>query len=153
MSMHHRLRFSRHRQIASVMLFVWLFAVFVSWANACLVQPSAATVHGRGHHELGGGVHDAAAAAHDAAAGIDATDQPDSAKDACASFCEAEQSIVAKPQPSKGDGAADGAALPACAFEGWPAFLPGRAEARWRPIAAPLPPGPPVAIAFLRLTL
>lgn len=75
---------------------------------------------------------------------------PDPARQACASFCKTEQSMVAKPQPSKGDrGAAVGVPLPAVR-EGWPAFKPGRSEPRWRPLAAP-PPGPPVAIAFLRL--
>jgi hypothetical protein len=149
--MRHLLRLHRPRRIASVMLFVWLSAVFVSWANACLVQPSAASADARSQHvqtgvEAGHGVaHDAAGAGR--APGSDPTQQ------VCASFCETEQRIVAKAQPSKSDAGADAVVLPLAAVDGWPALVSGRAEPRWRPLAAPLPPGPPVAIAFLRLTL
>lgn len=134
------------------MLFVWLFATVASWAHACLLQPSAATAAPTEHHpRIGARAH--GGADHDAAAEAGATDEPDPARQACASFCETEQSIVAKAQPSKGDGGADAAVPLPAVHEGWPAFTPGRTEPRWRPLAAPPPPGPPVAIAFLRLAL
>lgn len=143
--------FSRTRRIASVVLFVWLFATAVSWAHACLPQSSAATAAPPEHHQrIDARGH--RAADHDALAEPGATNEPDPARQACASFCETEQSIVAKPQPSKGDGGADADLPPPAVREGWPAFTPGRTEPRWRPLAAPPPPGPAVAIAFLRLT-
>lgn len=138
--------------MASVMLFVWLFAVFTSWANACLVQPSAATPDLRAHHERfeTGTDHDPA---HHAAAGAGTTQAPDPAQEACASFCAAEQGIVAKAQPWQADSGVQPCVLAMAGFDGWPALTHGRADPRWRPLAAPPPPGPPVAIAFLRLTL
>lgn len=140
----------RTRRLASAMLFVWLFATAMSWANACLLQPATATAALPEHHQRID-VRGHGGADHHAAAEAGATDEPDPARQACASFCETEQSIVAKTQPSKGDGGADvGVPLPAVR-EGWPAFTPGRTGPRWRPLAA-APPGPPVAIAFLRLT-
>jgi hypothetical protein len=149
------IHFHRPRRIASAMLFVWLFAVFASWANACLVQPAdPPATHpalARGHHGHAGegsahrGAHEPSAA--------DPAPGSDPAQEVCAEFCEAEQSIVAKPQPSKGEGAADPSLFPPAALAGWPAFVPGRLDPRWRPLAAPPPPAAPVAIAFLRLTL
>jgi hypothetical protein len=141
----------RPRRIASAMLFVWLFAVFASWANACLVQPAARPATAPGHHGQAG-EGSAHRGAHGPAA-VDPTKGSDPAQEVCAEFCEAEQGIVAKPQPSKGEGAADPSLFPLAALAGWPAFLPGRLDPRWRPIAAPPPPAAPVAIAFLRLTL
>jgi hypothetical protein len=147
-------RFSRHqtRHIASVMLFVWLFAMVASWANACILQPSGAVATLHGHHERGN-----LAAHHDfdhaSAAGTSAAHETDPAQEACASFCDTEQSIVAKAQPAKGEGPTEQASCPAQVFASWPAVLPDRADVRWRPVAAPLPPGPPVVIALLRLTI
>jgi hypothetical protein len=144
-------RLRRPRRIASVMLFVWLFATVASWAHACLVQPLAATAESREHrpHQ---GAGTALRGDHHAAAAAGETGAPDAARQACASFCETEQNLVAKAQPSKGDGGADLAVAPPAALAGWPAngF---RAEPRRRAPAAPAPPGPPVALAFLRLTL
>jgi hypothetical protein len=140
------------RRIATAMLLVWLFATFASWANACLVQPSAAPASPREHHQrLGASAHPGGD--HHAAAETRGTDGPDPATQACASFCEAEQSIVAKAQPSKSEMGTDAQTPAPAAFDGWPAFTAGRTEPRWRPLAEPRPPGPPVAIAFLRLTL
>jgi hypothetical protein len=126
----------RPRRIATAMLFVWLLATFASWAHACLVPPSAATANLRGHHLQTGGAHD-----------------PDPARQACASFCETGQSFVAKAQPAKADSGADALMPLPVAIAGWPAPAVRRTEPRWRPLAAPPPPGLPVAIAFLRLTL
>lgn len=141
----------RPRRIASAMLFVWLFAVFASWANACLVQPADPPAAGRVQHGHAG-EGSAHRGAHEPSAAHPAPSS-DPAQEVCAEFCEAEQSIVAKPQPSKGEGAADPSLFPLAALAGWPAFVPGRLDPRWRPLAAPPPPAAPVAIAFLRLTL
>lgn len=146
--MHSRLGRQQTRHIASVMLFVWLFAVAVSWANACILKPESSS----DHHARGGFVAPHGSS-DEAAAGANGTHEPDSALQACASFCETEQNIVTKAQSAKTDGAAELPALVAQVFACWPAFTPGRAEVRWRPLVAPPPPGPPVAIAFLRLTI
>lgn len=146
----HALR--RPRRTATVMLLVWLLATFASWANACLVQPPTAS-SAQGPHRWVGVAEATHGAADDAVAAADRTRAPDPGPQACASFCETEQSIVAKAQPSKNDLGADQAVLPSSAVDGWTAFTPGRSELRWRPFAAPPPPGTPVVIAFLRLTL
>lgn len=132
------------------MLFIWLFALIASWANACMLQPSGPAAYE--HHQRGslaadhGSFHERA---------VDASGEPetDPAQEACASFCDTGQSVVAKAQPAKGESSADPSAIVARGFACWPAFTPGQAEVGWHPPAAPTPPGPPVAIAFLRLTL
>jgi hypothetical protein len=139
------------RRIATVMLLVWLFASFASWANACLVQPSAAAADAREHRQGSGASEHPGGDPH-AAAQTQGTDPPDPARQACASFCETGQSIVAKAQPFKGDMGSDATMPPPAALVGWPAFTAGQTAPRWRPLAAPPPPGPPVAIAYLRLT-
>lgn len=149
--MRHLINVHRPRRIASVMLFVWLFAVFASWANACLVQPTAQPAAAHGHHGPPAAGADYVNA-HEAAA-VGAAHDSGPAQELCADFCETEQSIVVKAQPSKGEGAADTALFPPAALASWPAFVPGRLDPQWRPLAAPPPPGQPVAIAFLRLTL
>ena len=134
------------------MLFVWLFAITASWANACILRPSAAAEGSHGHHAsrdlmaVPGGSHGHAGDARH-------SHEPDPAQEACASFCDIEQSIVAKAQPAKGDGAVQQATLAAQPAVCWPALPLPPAEIRWHPLAAPPPPGPPVAIAFLRLTI
>jgi len=146
--MHSRLGHRQTRRIASVMLFVWLFAVAASWAHACILQPERPS----GHHARGDLVAPHGLS-HEAAADANGTPEPDPALQACASFCETEQNIVTKAQSAKTDGAAELPAPVAQVFACWPAFTPGRAEVRWRPLAAPPPSGPPVVIAFLRLTI
>ena len=135
-----------------MLLIVWLFALIASWAHACILQPWGTAAGSREHHEHIGLVarHDSS---HEGAAEARGTHEPDAAQKACASFCETEWNIVAKAQPVKRDGVADPFALVAQANTCWPAFSPGRAEIRWRPPSAPPPPGPPVAIAFPRLTI
>lgn len=131
------------------MLFVWLFAIAASWASACILRPSAAAQGSHEHHAS----HDLmTGGSHGQAGGGGHSDAPDPAPQACASFCDNGQSIVAKAQPAKGDGAAHQAALAARPDICWPALPLPSAEIRWHPMPAPLP-GPPVAIAFLRLTL
>lgn len=146
--MHTRLSRQRTRRIASVMLFVWLFALVASWANACILQPGRS-----GDHHEPSGLVAPRAVGHEAAAGAIASHEPDAAQQACASFCDTEQSIVTKAQGAKADGVAEPSAAVAQVVAAWSAFTPGRAGARWRPLATPPPPRPPVAIAFLRLTL
>jgi hypothetical protein len=142
----------QQRHIASALLFVWLFAVAASWANACLLRPAAAAEGRHGQHAD----HDLMAARggnHGPAGDAGHSHEPDPAQQTCASFCDIEQSIVAKAQPAPGDGAVHQADLAAQPAVCWPALPLPPAEACWRPLAAPPPPGPPVAIAFLRLTI
>ena len=136
------------RRVASAMLFVWLFAAFASWANACLVQPADRAATARGHHAPAG----AGALAPHVPAEAGAAQGSDPAQEVCAEVCAGGQSLVATPQSAKGEGAADATLWPATAVVAWPAFTAGRSVPRWRPLAAPPPPGPSVVIAFLRLT-
>lgn len=134
------------------MLFVWLFALGASWVNACILQPSDATQNLRGHPERSGFVAHGGSG-HEGAGNAGAPHEPDPAQEACASFCDTEQSVVAKVQPAKGDGAVEPSAQGVLVFGGWPAITRGQTEVRWRPFAVPPPPAAPVVIAFLRLTL
>ncbi len=147
--MQARLSRQKTRHIASVMLFVWLFALAASWANACLLQPERPS-----DHPQPSGLVAAHGTGHEAAVGAGSgTHETAPDQQACASFCDTEQTIVTQAQPAKGDGVAEQSALVAHVVSHWLAFAPERPEVRWRPLAAPPPPGPPVAIAFLRLTL
>lgn len=141
----------RPRRPASALLLVWLFAVVVSWANACLVRPVAQAGPAGGHHGL------AHAGASHADAHLRAADgtphDPDPAQEICSDFCDTGQSVVANPQPSKGEGAAAPVLVPPLAHAAWPVFSAGPLDRPWHPLAAPPPPGPPVALAFMRLTL
>jgi hypothetical protein len=141
---------ARPRRTAAAMLFVWLFATFASWANACLVQPSAAAEGRLEHHQRIDA--DLDAQAHHAGPDPGAEDDHDAGLQSCISFCDLEQSIVAKAQPTKADAGADAGMPPPDGLGSWPAQAPDRAEPRCRPRAAPPPPGVPVSIAFLRLT-
>jgi hypothetical protein len=133
------------------MVLVWLFATFTSWANACLVQPSAEVASQRapldrsGTSTHPGGDHHVTPDARGA-------DDSHPSQAPCASFCETEQRIVAKPQASKGDTGSDTVLPSPVGSEGWPVLAPGRKASRWRRLAAPPPVGAPVFIAFLRLT-
>jgi hypothetical protein len=142
----------RARRIASTMLLAWLLATFASWANACLVQSSIATLHAPFHLERFGSAADYDAAHGEAAVAAPASEF-DPALQACLSFCETEQSLVAKAQQAKGDDGANVPLLPPSGLGVWLAFTRVWSEPRWRPLAEPPPSGPPVAIAFLRLTL
>jgi hypothetical protein len=134
------------------MLWVWLFAILASWANACILQPSAAAENLGWHHERSGFVVQPGAE-HEGAEDVSRAHDPDAALEACANFCDAEKSAVAKLQPAKGDGAADAATPVVASLASWPAIARGRPEVRWHPIAVPRRATTPVAIAFLRLTL
>jgi hypothetical protein len=130
------------------MLFVWLFAVAASWANACILLPASP-----GDHHAPSAFLAPQGSIHEAAADASGTHAPDPAMQACASFCGTEQNIVTKAQSTKADGTAEPSALVAQVLARWPAFTPARAEVRWRPLAAAPPLGPAVVIAFLRLTI
>lgn len=122
---------SRTRFIARVMLFVWLFSLAVGVANACVVQ------QGRFEAPMPGmaGVHDSRA--------------PDASQQACKSFCDAEQSAVAKTKlPVLWE-----APPMVVSTHAWRAFDVASVQSTWRIAAAAPPPGLPVAIRFLRLTL
>lgn len=148
---------NRHqtRHIASAMLFVWLFAVVASWANACVLEPRGSAKSSRVHDERNDpqaqreSAHEGAADTRDTRAGHPG----DPAHQACASFCDTGQDTVAKAQAGKGDGFAEQLALVAVLVARWPALTPRRVDPHWRAIAAPPPPQVPVAIAFLRLTI
>lgn len=144
--MHFRLGRQQTRHIASAMLFVWLFVVAASSAHACMVQPG-----GPIDHHARGVVVVSLDSGHEADA--NGTHGPDLALQACASFCETGQNTVTKVESTKADDAGELPGLVAQVFVCWPAFTPGWTEVRWRPLAAPPPPGPPVVIAFLRLTI
>lgn len=131
-----------------MMLFVWLFAVAASWANACILQ-----LEGPGEHHLRSALTVPHAPGNDHDAGAGGSNESAPAVQACVSFCDTGQSIVAKAQPAKGDSADYPSAVIVQPGAAWPAFAPGLAQVRWRPLAVAPPPGPPVAIAFLRLTI
>ena len=85
-----------------------------------------------------------------AAGATDHRDEPGAAADACLTFCDIEQGAIPKlTLPVLGDLDIDHA-VPACMALPW--SFDRRSSRGRRPMAQP-PPGPPVAIRFLRLTL
>lgn len=130
------------------MLVAWLFAVAASLANACILQPERS-----GDHDERSGLVMPHGPGHGSGTGAGGSHDSDPALQVCVSFCDAEQNIVTKVQPAKGDSSHEPSSGAGQVVANWPAFTPGHAEIRWRPLAAPPPPGPPVAIAFLRLTI
>jgi hypothetical protein len=133
--------------VLKTMLVVWLLSIGAGFVNACLVQG------GLGPHGLAGlresppGGHVPAHAASDAAVGHDGRD---TAADACLSFCDSEQGTIPNLKlPAFGDLDADQTALAWVA----PPWSTDRRPARGRHPTAQPPPGLPVAIRFLRLTL
>lgn len=135
------------RRLASGMLFVWLFALLVAWTNACVSQPLSPFTHAWGHHDPAGFEANVAADA-------DGTHGSELIQHVCAVFCDTDQRLASKAVASDDDGNADFAIVGAAAFDGWWSLVTEPAEPHhWQPSAALLPPGPSVAIAFLRLTL
>ena len=140
----------RPGRIAAGMLFVWLLGAFASWTHACLVEPAGRPDHVPGHHRPA----DVVLAEGDArvvAAGL--AHDSDPAHEPCVDFCDAGQRVVPKPQPPNGEGAANPTPFPPVALAGWPVIASGRLDPTWRALDVPRAPGPPAAIAFLRLTL
>ena len=143
---------SQAKAIAKVMTIVWLFSLAVSVANACVLWENrtdaglrdrsggSQSLHGAKHTVVGEQVA-GVAAAHE-------TEVPNSGQQACKSFCDAEQSTVAKaktPDPS------DAPPLLVATGTSWTKSA-ARAEGAWQVAAAP-PPRIAAAILFLRLTL
>lgn len=127
------------------MVFVWMFALMTSLANACILNSSV-----RG--ESFGHLH---SAGHDLAAGItgignDHDHESPPAKAACKGFCDLEQGTVLKSHAPSG---LDAGAAPLLQVKLWPApsirATPRVSLAAYREP----PPGPTVAIRFLRLTI
>lgn len=129
------------RPLARALVFAWLLALGVSWANACvagLAKAHAATVH---HATLVAAPGDATEASGDAPA------EPPSLA-ACQGFCDAVHGALAKsPQHDASD---LGVFLPA-PERSWAPWPRHAVDAAAHAAAAPPPPALPVAIAFLRL--
>jgi hypothetical protein len=142
----------RHAKfIARVMALVWLFSLAVSVANACVlsVSRSSAPLHDRAGWSASSAKHAVADALVAGMAGQAANESqgPDAGQQACKSFCDAERSTIAK---AKALDLSD-ALLPLGAAAVWRRLDASRADA-WHIAAAP-PPGLPLALLLLRLTL
>lgn len=145
-------RSRRTVRVAQAMLLAWCFAIAAGWANACLLraQEPASHVHGAGHAPANGAALLADTHVEGGAAIAAHEDGPEGADDLCLSFCEQEQGTIPKLKAvSFDDFGVEPALLP---WAPWPA-PPGGHLSCGRSRAWPPPPGPPVAIRFLRLTL
>lgn len=129
-------------KVAKALLFVWLFAIVASWANACLLES-------RGDHVRGAPAHAATLTTGTAhASGDDHPDDPGRA--ACLDLCDDEQSTI----PKYGTSIVPGLmAAPMIASTLWSLAIIESSFPRERPLAAAPPPERPVAIRFLRLTI
>jgi hypothetical protein len=141
------------------MVLVWLFAVFSSAVNACvLAGPPQSGVHAglavgldaegdqAGHHPAA--LHDLMAdGAEHAVAATHSDDGDDHAS--CTRFCEDQKATLTK------HASQDSPELPAALLDtgGTPVVYPPAAPAHRRVSPAPRALGPPVALRFLRLTL
>ena len=123
-------RFLRTRWAAKALLFLGLLGFVASWANACLVHEPPE--HASGYQQ--------AAEPHDC----------DAALQDCESSCEPRQGLAAPSDSARWlDGVAWPLALPAFAS----AWGIERRSSAWRPQTTISPPGIPVVLRFLRLTL
>jgi len=133
------------------MLWVWLFGLSVSWANACVTRDAhAAHANHEGSRLIVAGSHlepPALTADADCEEGEHA---PNPAREACKSFCDAEQTAVAKLKIQDVNDALQPVMAPATC---WAVATIEPRAAVWRPLTAPPPTGPSVAIRFLRLTI
>lgn len=128
--------------IAKTLLFVWLFAIVASWANACLLESRADHLRGATDH---------VAATTTGAAHVPEADHPDDpGRAACLDLCDDEQSAVPKVATP---GVPDLMATPMVATLPWSLAAVEAGFPRERPLAAAPPPQRPVAIRFLRLTI
>lgn len=140
-------RFNRRttRLTAVAMLFIWLLAVGMGMANACLANEDHA-----GHGHL---LHHDQALADEvmAEAKLDQHAQPTSpAKETCQKFCSAAQSSVFK-QQSHEQAQTDTGLFVTIAW--WPASPAPYRHSPWAGQRNSTGPEPSVAIRFLRLTL
>lgn len=133
------------RGIARVMIFVWMFALMTSLANACVLSGGAHAasfghLHAAGHHSDAGIT----------GAGSDHDHDSGPAKAACKGFCDLEQGTSLKSHVPAG---LEAGAAPLLHSGLWstpsPRAIPRVSLAAYRE----LPPGPPVAIRFPRLTI
>lgn len=132
--------------LLKTLLWVWLFGLAAGWANACVVQARAAA-HGHEPAHESTGVWPGQAALSFPATPHHPTD---AALEACLSFCDSGQDAIAKP---KLPGPVDVEASVAAAVGAWVSRSLAPSDAHTRALAPPAPPGPPLAIRFLRLTL
>lgn len=124
------------------MLFVWLFAILASWANACVLEPRSG--HAQGKSDL------AKAVVTSIGYASSDDDHGDPGRAVCLDLCDDEQSTIPK------TGAAsvpDLVAAPMNASALWSLAVVEATHPRERPLAATPPPERPVAIRFLRLTI
>ena len=135
----------RTRGIARVMVLVWMFALTTSLANACVLSGAVHSVSlGQVHaveHAADGGI---------VGTGSDQDHEPGPAKAACQEFCDLEQVTVFKSQAPSG---LDAGAAPLLQADLWPAPFARAAPRVSLAAYREPPPGPPVAIRFLRLTI
>jgi hypothetical protein len=122
----------RRRSLASLILGVWLFGLFVGIAHACGLDGVTPMRH------------------HPAAARIVDQPSPDGMPPGCEKFCNDDLPLIAKVQPVQD--------LPG----GQPLVLAAHHESVFAPIPTPVldpalaahpPPGVPLSIRFVRLTL
>lgn len=137
-------RLHRPRRLASVMLFVWLSAMLASWANACILNAPPERAHAPEYHRWATAEHGADNASK--------ARSPDLALAPCEDFCEMERSVISRAQNTKDVADAGTAVIPQAAHVSWPADAPWRLGQRWYPPALRPPSGPPLTIAFRRLT-
>lgn len=144
---------SRTKFIAKVMLLVWLFSVAVGVANACVLQQGrsdAPMQDRRGELQSPQSADQAVVPAPMAGmSGAHDPRAPDASRQACKSFCDSEQSVVAKTKPL----VLLDAPLMVASTHAWQAIDVSSIDTTWCITAAAPPPGLPVAIRFLRLTL
>ena len=127
------IRFLRKIAVAKATLFLWLFGFAVGIAHACVTVPGAGAQ--ATSNQVAGEATQASDDCDDAVA-----------QQACITTRELEQASVVKAKSQPGaDSTPAVAAIPP--WSGFAALAPPRV---WHVAAAP-PPGPPVAILFLRL--
>lgn len=131
--------------VLRTLLFVWLFALAAGWANACVLQARSDAHNGPLGHDAG-----TVARPHLSAPVALATIDPGGpAAEACLSLCEGERNAIPK---LKLVGPSDLGLHQAVLAAPWLPWSVDPAPVRARAFAMPPPPGPPVAIRFLRLT-
>ena len=139
-----------------MMLVVWVFALVAAVVNACALQVKVPA-----HHQSQQPMHSASTViethAHLSvlpqigmpAPADDPSSDADSGKAQCKSFCDSEASAAAKQQ---GHDATDPAQAPMHVLASTP-YLPLIATAKQSFDDRPPPPGAPMVIRFLRLTI
>lgn len=129
-------------RVATTMLFVWLFAIVASWANACVLEPRSGRAHAAADH--------AVVLAMGSGHATDDADHGDPGRTACLDLCDDEQGAIPKTGTTS---VPDLVAIPMIASALWSFAVIETTYPRERPLAAAPPPERPVAIRFLRLTI